>query len=72
MEINCPVCGKSTLVNINPHNGDTTFMLISTNLNNGNFNIPPNGIAVQVKGCTTCGYIFLGSSYLIENPHMFK
>ena len=39
-------------------------MLMAINTN-GNFNIPPDGLLVTVKGCNHCGSMMFGSSELV-------
>lgn len=61
----CPFCKQlNAVASILPPQGTNTFMLTAVNTE-GSFEIPPNGIFVSVKGCNSCGSIFLGSSNII-------
>ena len=65
---NCPFCGAiNSIANITPPPGTNAFMLMGTNTN-GDFQLPPSGIYVSVKGCNRCGSIFMGSSAIIGAP----
>ena len=61
----CPFCGAiNSIANIAPPPGTNAFMLMAIN-SNGNFNIPPDGLLVTVKGCNHCGSMMFGSSELV-------
>ena len=62
--LRCPFCGNETVHNVMDSDKSNTFMLVSANPKKS-FSIPPNGIIVNVRACTTCGSITLGSEEFI-------
>lgn len=66
--VTCYNCGTiNSTVSIKTPDGDK-FMLVTVP-SNGNFILPPNGIAVNAFGCSRCGVITLGSQELIDQKN---